>query len=195
MRSVSLFPLHFEPIIAEKRATLTATHRPTNPREHDLVLEMARAEAQIEAAEAAKLLDLVRIKDRAEFAWDIDQNTYVNALGARLPKDSHRTVRALEGTRHGVLFLLEVWDDLSGIVSAQGKLTDDQRTTLCNVMGLPPELREGNPRVPAADNGRADGTDREPYPRSGEPPRRVPGRPRCLQSRLCDRWVRVPARP
>jgi hypothetical protein len=56
-----------------------------------------------------KLVDLQRCMDRALLSWDSDRRAYVDALGARLPKDPARIARALEGTKQGADWLIERW--------------------------------------------------------------------------------------
>jgi hypothetical protein len=92
--------------------------------------------------------DIARRVDRAELCWDDDRRLAAEDMGAKLSKNPGRTVAALRQTTQGADWLIERWNALGEILRTAGAWDDDQRTLALNLLGTPPELRQGSRLLP-----------------------------------------------
>jgi hypothetical protein len=84
-------------------------------------------------------------------AWDKDRRIYIQDLGATLGADTLRVHEALTGTKQGVDWLLENWTGLKDALTANGEAgwTPDQFRVAYELMGVRPEFRGSNLKLPA----------------------------------------------
>jgi hypothetical protein len=155
LTATEVFPDHLEIAIGKIQAELTAHYQPKPGIEQRLIRDMAVNWAKMEYAEDLRKLDLQRVVQRAGLCWDSDRAALADGLYARLAKRPEIVAPALARTRHGADRLLTDLKGLMAILEAKGVLTVRQYNRLCNVFGVPVDMRDGCGRVPPADDGPA----------------------------------------
>jgi hypothetical protein len=156
MRCETVFPKHLEEVIQERIAAFIADKPPRTHYEAWAITELARATALVEHGDMLLREDEVRIIHRVSGPrWQADAEEKADVLAERMGRRPNRTVRALERTKQGTQLLLDRLRDLADIVRSKNCLNEAQRTLLFDVVGVPLPLRDGNRRVPAADNAPA----------------------------------------
>ncbi|MEW4566952.1 hypothetical protein AB1L88_03705 [Tautonia sp. JC769] len=105
-----------------------------------LVAESVRldcCEARISAARAEHA-------DRALESWDDDRAAEVAALAARLASHPDRIQAQLLQSKHGVLWLLERWDEVAASLTHHAGWTFEAWTLALDLLGVPPSARDGS---------------------------------------------------
>jgi hypothetical protein len=88
--------------------------------------------------------------DRARVCWESDRCQVVDDLGAKLPKAPRRIARTLGRCRQGADWLIEHWKGLAEVLESKGGWDEAQRRLAFDLLGVPPDLRDGSIRVPSA---------------------------------------------
>ena len=138
---------------AEKwAADLADELAPVTPLQVLMVAQMGLAAARLERCAQLSAVDLQRVIDRAGLCWDDDRRMAVEDLAIKLPKDPARVSRALRRCKQGSDWLIERWEGLAMALRAHGRWTEAQRSLAFDMLGVAPELRDGDYLVPAADD-------------------------------------------
>jgi len=152
-----LFPADLEAEIEQCTAGLTEHHQPTSAYEVGLIKNLGRLAAQIERLQVMKVIDLQRTMDRAVVCWDEDREIYIDKLAERLMIDPMGVSRALGRSKQGIAWLLENWGGLISALESQGSWTDGQCRLAMDLLGIPVDLRAGNPTItPESDAAALD---------------------------------------
>src|SRR5262249_29460478 len=115
--------------------------------------EIARATVQVAHCLEYAQLDARRILNDAEISWDDDRRNHVNAMAERLKKAPQRIAPWLESSKQGAEDCLDRWRELGDTVAVTGRLTDEQRQLVFDLLGVSPLAgRDGTLRVPAGDD-------------------------------------------
>lgn len=80
---------------------------------------------------------------RAAVCWDADRRAEVEELAAGLRRRPSLVVARLERTRHGCDWLVARWTALGATLEAGASWTDEQTALALDLLGTPPELRDG----------------------------------------------------
>lgn len=148
MRAKVIFPDDLAGLITERTSQYHDQHQPTDPYESWLLAQVAVNTTLLDRCVELTVADIGRRVDRAELCWDDDRRLAAEDLGAKLSKNPGRTVAALRQTTQGADWLIERWHALGEILRTAGEWDDDQRTLALNLLGTPPELRQGNRLLP-----------------------------------------------
>jgi hypothetical protein len=152
-----LFPPELEAEIEQCTAVLTEHYQPTTAYEVGLIKNLGRLAAQIERLQVMKVIDLQRTMDRAVVCWDEDREIYIDKLSERLMIDPLGVSRALSRSKQGIAWLLENWGGLISILETQGSWTEGQCRLAMDLLGIPVDLRAGNPMItPESDAATLD---------------------------------------
>jgi hypothetical protein len=84
---------------------------------------------------------------RAQLCWDQDRRLDAEDLASRLRRDPARNARKLQRTRQGCELMIERWEALLRILRETGTWSEPQRSLALDLLGVPPELREGETAV------------------------------------------------
>jgi hypothetical protein len=136
-----------EQALEDRLESYTAEFRPESPHEAVLVAEMALDDVRM--ARCGKLYYTLcdSYATRAQLCWDQDRRLEAEDLAARLRRDPARNARKLRGTRQGCELMVERWEALLRILRETGTWTEAQRSLALDLLGVPPELREGDTAV------------------------------------------------
>ena len=104
-----------------------------------------------------------RVRDKvclkAALTWDLDREVDVERLAAKLASRPAEVSRDLRRTRHGCQWLIERWSLLARAAVANRGWTDDQTKIAFDLLGTPPEFRQGTKPGASID---LDGTVLDP---------------------------------
>jgi hypothetical protein len=150
LRSKVHLPDEEKEAIARHLETMTARYAPADDQERWWVGKMSVAAARVDRCQALMPADLGRIRLCAAQTWDLDRQTYVEQLAARLPREPRRVIRALLGSYQGVRYVRDHWEMLQDVLETCGSLTDEQYELALNLLGVPHALRVNNDGLPTA---------------------------------------------
>jgi hypothetical protein len=151
-RSRVVCPDPMQQKIDRKTAELRVELKPRSGMELLLIVEIARATAQVNECRLQADLDNERTHVDFELAWDDVQKKHVYPIAEKLSRSPTRTAQLLEMTRQGAHWCLEMWKGLLLAVEANACLTDKQRKYCFDLLGIDPILRDGTAVVPACDD-------------------------------------------
>jgi hypothetical protein len=136
-----------ENALEDRLQAYTAEFRPESPHEIVLVAEMALDDVRM--GRCGKLFDVLceGYATRAQLCWDQDRRLEAEDLAARLRRDPARNARKLQRTRQGCELMTERWEALLRILRETGTWSEAQRSLALDLLGVPPELREGETAV------------------------------------------------
>jgi hypothetical protein len=152
LRARMLFPEMMLPIIEKYYHQIAADLDPRNEYDDFIILEMARASAQLEAGVRMETADYARFLDRLRNQWPQYRSEMVDRNAARLPRAAEAAHRALVKTRQGAEYLVQNLQAMERTVAARGGLTAEQCQRVFDLMGIPPEQRDDPKRCPAGDD-------------------------------------------
>jgi hypothetical protein len=84
---------------------------------------------------------------RAQLCWDQDRRLDAEDLAARLRRDPSRNALKLQRTSQGCALMIGRWEALGRILRETGTWTEAQRSLALDLLGVPPELRDGETAV------------------------------------------------
>src|SRR5262249_35222869 len=79
---------------------------------------------------------------RAETHWEEDQATEAERIAERLPKAPRRVMHDLLAFKAGAGWVQMRWRGLANVVQATGEVSDAQRSTALDLLGVPGEVRQ-----------------------------------------------------
>jgi hypothetical protein len=108
-----------------------------------LVAEMALDDVRM--GRCGKLFDILcdGYATRAQLCWDQDRRLEAEDLAARLRRDPSRNALKLQRTSQGCALMIARWEALGRILRETGMWTEAQRSLALDLLGVPPELRDG----------------------------------------------------
>jgi hypothetical protein len=141
-----------EKALEDRVEAYMAEFRPEAPHEFVLVAEMALDDVRMKRC--GKLFDIQceGYATRAQLCWDQDRRLEAEDLAARLRHDPARIALKLQRTAQGCALMIERWEALGRIFRETGKWSDAQRSLALDLLGVPPELREGRTPVDARES-------------------------------------------
>jgi hypothetical protein len=141
-----------EQALEDRFQAYIAEFRPEAPHEFVLVAEMALDEVRM--GRCGKLFDILcdDYATRAQLCWDQDRRLEAEDLAVRLRHDPGRIALRLQRTSQGCALMIERWEALGRIFRETGKWSDAQRSLALDLLGVPPELREGRTPVDARES-------------------------------------------
>src|SRR5258708_7623493 len=136
-----------EKALEDRLEAYVAEFRPEAPHEIVLVAEMALDDVRM--GRCGTLFDILcdGYATRAQLCWDQDRRLEAEDLAARLRRDPARNARKLQRTRQGCELMIERWEALERILCETGTWTEAQRSLALDLLGVPPELRDGDTAV------------------------------------------------
>lgn len=147
-----LVPAHLNEAVARHEADMIAAYRPEGGHQRWLIAKAADAAAKLDHCQVMVRAAQHDEMDRADLCWDLDQESAVEALAARLPKQPARVVCQLRQTAHGCRWLLARWNVLRQALTDLGGWDDAQRERASQLLGVGPDLRAAHPYLePGAD--------------------------------------------
>ncbi|MBX6316296.1 MAG: hypothetical protein IRY99_25800, partial [Isosphaeraceae bacterium] len=132
----------------KKVAAYTADLGPRTEFERDLVACLATAAVRLARCVAMEEAELGRLAERAARCWAEDRRAEAEGLGERLAKSPTRAVSLLWQSAAGVAWLLERWKGLGRALEQQGGWDEAQWRLASDLLGIAPELRGTDPRLP-----------------------------------------------
>src|SRR5258708_22644806 len=154
-----------EQALDDRLEAYMAEFRPESPHETVLVAEMALDDVRM--GRCGKLFDILcdGYATRAQLCWDQDRRLEAEDLAARLRRDPSRNALKLQRTPQGCALMIERWEALGRILRETGTWTEAQRSLALDLLGVPPELRDGEPAVdPPLSTTRVNDGPALPYP-------------------------------
>jgi hypothetical protein len=138
-----------EQALQDRLEAYMAEFQPESPHEAVLVAEMALDDIRL--GRCGKLFDILceGYATRAQLCWDQDRRLEAEDLAARLRRDPARNALKLQRTRQGCELMIDRWEALLRILRETGTWTDAQRSLALDLLGVPPELRDGDTAVDA----------------------------------------------
>jgi hypothetical protein len=114
--------------------------------------QVATLSLRIERCQASELAVRERIVTRAEITWDEDRRLAATVLGGTIAKRPEEVSARLRESYHGCGWLISRWDMLAHSADIQhGFWTPDQARLAFDLLGTPPEFREGRQPGEALD--------------------------------------------
>jgi hypothetical protein len=150
-----VFPAHLEDAITKIQGELTERHQPKPEIEQRLIREWAVNSAKPEYCEELLKIDLDQVVQRVCLCWDGDQQAIADRFYGRLGRRPEIVAPALARTRQGADRLLTDLKGLAAVLNKKRVLTGRQHQRLCNLFGVPLDIREDCPLVPPANDGPA----------------------------------------
>jgi hypothetical protein len=117
--------------------------KPQNPHQSWMVDQISVISLRLDRAERIERRLRDREMLRAEIAWDDDRMVEVENLGSRLPRRPSEFARQLRATPQGCDWLLARWSILARNAEENIPWTADQTRLAFDLLGTPPEGREG----------------------------------------------------
>jgi hypothetical protein len=116
---------------------------------------LVEASLQLDRCNTALNQTLAEHRGRAFHSWDSDRSIEAAQTAASLARKPGWTTRKLQTSWHGCELLIEVWERLGQALEAAGDWSESDRSTVLDLLGLPPLLRAG--RTPLdAPSGNVD---------------------------------------
>jgi hypothetical protein len=137
-------------LVAERKAEWHSSLRPWNVLEEWLVDEIVVASVQIDRCKAQEALLRTELAERAETSWAEDRRLAAEILGAGLAKKPALVSRQLQQSTQGCDWIIERWEALGRILEAKGDWSGSQKALALDLLGTPPELRDGPTRLDPA---------------------------------------------
>jgi hypothetical protein len=114
-----------------------------------LASQAALAMARLDASPSVEWGHRAEQIERAGQSWDLDLAFEAAELGERLPRrPSVGSLRLLQ-TAQGCEWLIDRWAGLLASIEADGAIDDARRRFLADLLGIPPEFRDADPRISA----------------------------------------------
>jgi hypothetical protein len=136
--------------VARRREEWHSSLRPWNPFEEWLLDEIAVAAVQIDQARAQEALLRTECAERAGTSWDDDRRLAAEILAAGLSRKPALVSRQLQQTKQGGAWIVERWEALGQILEAKGDWSEAHVALALDLLGTPPELRDGPTRLDPA---------------------------------------------
>ncbi len=125
--------------------------KPQNKFQSWMVDEIAVVSLRIDRSERMERRLRDRHSLRAGIGWDDDRRSEAEALGRRIGRSPSEVVDALRRTPQGCDWLTGRWELLARSAETRGPWTPDQARLASDLLGTPPEFRDGRPIAPASD--------------------------------------------
>jgi hypothetical protein len=104
----------------------------------------------------------IRLRERSAFrasqCWDVDHRNEAEAIGSKIKRSPSNVAAKLEETPHGCQWMIERWAMLARIADRDGEWSDEVKATAFDLLGTPPELRDG----PISERIDVQGQETEP---------------------------------
>jgi hypothetical protein len=133
--------------VAERAAEFTERFRPSTVDEFELVEQLAIDTVRLERCRELFVSSCENYGKRARHCWEGDRRLEAEEVAARLARDPARVSRRLRQNRQGCELLIDRWEALGRILEQTGAWTDGQRELALDLLGVPPELRDGDTAV------------------------------------------------
>jgi hypothetical protein len=130
-------------VIAQRKAEWKESFRPENELDVWLVEQVAVASVQVERCQAQEDVLREQYAGRVADHWEADRRLAAEILAEGLSKKPSLVIRQLERTPQGCDCLIERWEALGLILEHKGDWTEKQRSLALDLLGTPPELRDG----------------------------------------------------
>jgi hypothetical protein len=138
--------------LEERFDAYIAEFRPESPHEFVLVAEMALDDVRMKRCGTLFEIQCHEYATRAQLCWDQDRRLEAEDLAVRLRRDPGRIALRLQRTSQGCALMIERWEALGRIFRETGKWSDAQRSLALDLLGVPPELREGRTPIDARES-------------------------------------------
>ncbi len=117
--------------------------KPQNSFHSWLVDDLAVLSLRIDRSEQIERQLRNRHSLRAEVSWDDDRRLDAETLGKTIGRSPGKVVESLRRTPQGCEWLMTRWAMLAHSADVKGIWTDDQARLAFDLLGTPPEFREG----------------------------------------------------
>ena len=151
LRSRVLFSETMKRLIDERAAAFAVTIQPADPVTEYVVRELARSTVQGELCSDQLTLNRQLAAERSRLWWADYRSEEADKLGQRIATAPCRIARQLGRSKYGALYLIDKLNGLSAVIASKGRLSDEQREYLLDLLGQDPILRDGCPVPPAED--------------------------------------------
>jgi hypothetical protein len=132
-----------EKAVAERFIDWRRSYAVRAPHEEFALREMVRESVRIERCNLEDVALRGRMVDRAVDSWDDDRRIAAEELGRAIHRDPSLVSRKLQMTPQGCDWLIVRWEGLALVVESGREWADEHRALASDLLGVPPELRDG----------------------------------------------------
>jgi hypothetical protein len=133
--------------VAQRKTEWHSALRPWNQVDEWLADQVVVASVQIDRCRAHETLLRAELAERAGTSWDDDRRLAAEVLAAGLSRKPSLVSRQLQQSPQGCDWMIERWEGLGRILEAKGEWTGAQKALALDLLGTPPELRDGPTRL------------------------------------------------
>ena len=130
---------------AKRLAEWTESRQPGTAEQVWLVAQIVFESLRLDRLRKREPRLIAYFSRRASVFWDEDRRLAVETLADTIGKKPALVAVRLQQSRHGCDWLLDRWHALGRLLEANGEWTDAQKSLAFNLLGLPKDLRLGEP--------------------------------------------------
>jgi hypothetical protein len=130
--------------IADRKEHWHASYSPDGPAQDWLFGRLVAESVRLDACERRLIVLRAELADRAAESWDDDRAALVAELAAKLPTRPEVIQPKLLQSRHGVLWMLERWDEVAVSLGRCKGWSPETWDLAMNLLGLPHSARAGS---------------------------------------------------
>ncbi|WP_152050483.1 hypothetical protein [Tautonia marina] len=136
-------PENMAATIAERQQLWSPDYRPDGPAQRWHFDRLVAESVRLDACEARIVAARAELATTASESWDDDRAAEAASLGYRLASHPDRIQLLLLQSRHGVLWLLERWDEVADSLHRHEGWTRDTWNLALDLLGVSPFARDG----------------------------------------------------
>ncbi|WP_152053870.1 hypothetical protein [Tautonia marina] len=137
-------PAEMAEAISERTDQWRGDYRPEGPAQQWLFEQLVAESVRLDTCVARICAARAEQADRAVESWDDDRAAAIATLAARLLHHPDRIQPQLLQTRHGVLWLLDRWAEITEAITQADGWTRDTWHRALDLLGVPPSARDGS---------------------------------------------------
>jgi hypothetical protein len=137
-------------LLEERKALWRPEFRPQGAEEEAFFETLVAEQIRVERCRDAFFSLCRDYGRRAQLRWDVDRRREADDLALKLGRSPQAVARQLEDTKQGAEVKLEFWRALSSSLEKHGTWTDAQRSLALDLLGVHPDLRDGETPVDPA---------------------------------------------
>ncbi len=136
-----VLPEHMETEVLDTIAWIYEKVNPDNLIEHKLTQSLAHHLVSFTEAVQKQIFHKLKISQRTLLCWDDDRKLAAAQVAEDITKRPVEISLQLHNSKHGCVFLLDIWDQLGAVLEAVGDWTDPQKALAYDLLGTHPALR------------------------------------------------------
>ncbi|WP_169977206.1 hypothetical protein [Tautonia rosea] len=137
-------PAAMREAIEARKAQWRNDYRPEGPAQNWLFERLVAESVRLDCCDARIVATRAEHAARASESWDDDRAAAIASLASRLAQHPDRIQPQLLQSKHGVLWLLERWDEVSDSLARHEGWTFDTWNLALDLLGVPAFARDGS---------------------------------------------------